>query len=157
MEFNLITIFPEMFKSPLNESIIKKAQDKGIINISIYDLRKFASGKHRVTDDYPYGGGGGMIMKPEPIIRAIKEIENKSRDAKVILLSPQGEIMTQSLLKKLSREKSLILICGRYEGVDERIRNHYIDQEISIGDYVLTGGELPAMVLIDAVSRLVPG
>jgi len=157
MEFNLITIFPEMFKSPLNESLIKKAQDKGLISVSIYDLRNFASGKHGVTDDYPYGGGGGMIMKPEPIIRTLKEIKNKSRDAKVILLSPQGEMMTQSMLKKLASEKSLIIICGRYEGVDERIRNHYIDQEISIGDYVLTGGELPAMVLIDAVSRLIPG
>lgn len=146
-----------MFESPLNESILKKAKEKGLIRISVHDLRKFASGKHRVTDDYPYGGGAGMVMKPEPIIKAIKEIKKERGDAKVILLSPQGKILNQSLVKALAGEKSLIVICGRYEGVDERIRLHYVDQEISIGDYVLGGGELPAMVLVDAVSRLVPG
>lgn len=157
MDFDLITIFPRMFESPLNESILKKAREKGLIHITVHDLRDFASGKHRVTDDYPYGGGEGMVMKAEPIIRAIKTIKKEKKDAKVVLLSPQGEMMTQSLVKELKEEASLIIICGRYEGVDERIRLHYVDREISIGDYVLTGGEIPAMVLVDALSRLVPG
>ena len=153
----MITIFPKMFESPLSESILKKAREKGLIHVAVHDLRDFASGKHRVTDDYPYGGGEGMVMKAEPIIRAIKTIKEEKKDAKVVLLSPQGEMMTQSLVKELKEETSLIIICGRYEGVDERIRLHYVDREISIGDYVLTGGEIPAMVLVDALSRLIPG
>jgi tRNA (guanine37-N1)-methyltransferase len=157
MNFDLITIFPKMFDSPLDESIVKKAKEKGLVHISVHDLRDYAEGKHRVTDDYPYGGGEGMVMKADPIIRAVKAVKDKRRDAKTILLTPQGEILNQAVIKELSEEKSLIIICGRYEGVDERIRLHYVDREISIGDYVLTGGELPAMVLIDAIARLIPG
>ena len=157
MNFDLITIFPGMFDSPLDESIIKKAREKGLVTISVHDLRDYAEGRHRVTDDYPYGGGEGMVMKADPIIKAIKAVKEKRKEAKTVLLTPQGEMLNQALIKELSQEKSLIIICGRYEGVDERIRLHYVDKEISIGDYVLTGGELPAMVLIDAVARLIPG
>lgn len=157
MDFDVITIFPKMFDSPLDESIIKKAREKGLVTISVHDLRDYAEGKHRVTDDYPYGGGEGMVMKADPIVKAIKAVKNKKKDARTVLLTPQGEILNQAVIKELSEEKNLIIICGRYEGVDERIRLHYVDKEISIGDYVLTGGELPAMVLIDAIARLIPG
>ncbi len=146
-----------MFVSPLGESILKRARENGLLRVKIYDLRDYAGNKHRTTDDYPYGGGAGMVMKPEPVVRAVEEINKKSVRSKIILMSPQGKRFTQDMAKELAREERLTFICGRYEGIDERISLYFIDDEISIGDYVLTGGELPAMVVIDAVARLIPG
>jgi len=156
MIFDILTLFPEMFRSPLEESIIGKARDAGLIHVNLFNIRDYAEGKHRVTDDYPYGGGKGMIMKPEPIIRGITAIQSDSPAVRVILMTPQGYPLTQEAVKRLARQSHLLLICGRYEGVDERIRD-VVDEEISIGDYVLTGGELAALVVIDAVSRQIPG
>ncbi|MBM7623543.1 tRNA (guanosine(37)-N1)-methyltransferase TrmD [Sporohalobacter salinus] len=155
LKFDILTIFPNMFTGPLNESILKRAQDKGLINIDINDIRSFAQNKHNNVDDSPYGGGAGMVMKPEPIFRAVEDV--KSKEGKVIFLSPQGKTFDQKLAKELAKEDHLILLCGRYEGVDERVRKEVVDEEISIGDYVLTGGELSAMVVIDAVARMIPG
>lgn len=157
MEFNIVTIFPEMFKSPFKESILNKAQEKGLLKINLFNLRDFAEGKHRVTDDYAYGGGGGMVMKPGPIVKAIEFIKKDKPESKVILMTPQGKTLDQAYAKSLSVEKSWIIICGHYEGVDERVREYFVDEEISIGDYVLTGGEIPAMALVDVLARHVPG
>jgi tRNA (guanine37-N1)-methyltransferase len=159
MRIDIITIFPDMFEPVLNESIIKRAQAKKKVKIYLHDLRDFTSDKHRKVDDRPFGGGSGMLMRPEPIFNAVKYIKSeiKNQKSKIILLCPQGEKMTQKLAKRLVKFEHLILICGHYEGVDERIRQKLIDKEVSIGDYVLTGGELPAMVLVDAVVRLIPG
>jgi tRNA (guanine37-N1)-methyltransferase len=145
-----------MFSSPFKESIIKRAVERGIVKINIYDLRNFTHDRHKVTDDYPYGGGAGMVMKPEPLAEAIEDINKKSK-SRVILMTPQGDRLTQPRAKKLSQENRITILCGRYEGIDERIREHFVDDEISIGDYILTGGEIPAMVLVDAVVRLIPG
>lgn len=155
-EFNIITIFPEIFSSPFKESIIKRAIEKEVVKINVYDLRDFTSDKHRITDDYPYGGGAGMIMKPEPLAEAIEKINKKSL-SRVILMTPQGRCFTQAKASELSQENKITIVCGRYEGIDERVRTHFIDDEISIGDYILTGGEIPAMVLIDSIIRLIPG
>jgi len=155
MRIDIITIFPKMFEGVLNESIIKRAQAKGKVRIFVHDLRDYTEDKHRKVDDRPFGGGSGMLMRPEPLFKAIKKL--KTREAKVILLSPQGEKLTQKIAKESSNFKHLILICGHYEGVDERVRLKLAEREISIGDYVLTGGELPAMVLVDALVRLLPG
>lgn len=159
MRIDIITIFPKMFAPVLNESIMKRAQAKGLIRISVYDLRDYSQDKHRKVDDRPFGGGPGMIFRPEPIFQAVETIKSKIRNqkTKVILLTPQGKKLNQNLAKKLSRGKHLILVCGHYEGIDERVRQKLVTDEISIGDYVLTCGELPAMVLIDAVARLIPG
>tara|TARA_B100000959_G_scaffold254684_1_gene286506 strand:+ start:476 stop:1210 length:735 start_codon:yes stop_codon:yes gene_type:complete len=157
IEFNIVTIFPEMFQTSLNESILKKAQEKSLFKINLFNLRDFAEGKHKVTDDYPYGGGGGMIMKPEPIVKAIESIKADRPNSKVILMTPQGKTLNQAHAETLSKVRSWIIICGHYEGVDERVRQHFVDEEISIGDYVLTGGEIPAMVLIDVLVRYIPG
>jgi len=147
-----------MFKGPFEESIIKRAQQKGIVEIHLHNLRDFTTDRHRTVDDAPFGGGAGMVMKVEPVYRALNHIKKElKKEGKVILLSPQGRKLTQELVAELKEENSLILICGRYEGVDERVREHLIDKEISIGDYVLSGGELPAMVLVDALVRLLPG
>jgi tRNA (guanine37-N1)-methyltransferase len=156
MIFDILTLFPEMFRSPLEESIIGKARNAGLIQVNLFNIRDYAEGKHRVTDDYPYGGGKGMIMKPEPIIRGIEAIQSDNPEARVILMTPQGYPLRQEVVKRLAQQSHLILICGRYEGVDERVRD-VVDEEISIGDYVLTGGELAALVVIDAVSRQIPG
>lgn len=145
-----------MFSSPFKESIIWRAIEKGIVKINIYDLRDFTHDRHRVTDDYPYGGGAGMIMKPEPLIEAIEKIKKKS-PARVILMTPQGKPLTQSRARELSQKDGITIVCGRYEGVDERVRIHFVDEEISVGDYILSGGEIPAMVLVDAIIRLIPG
>ena len=155
MIFDILTLFPEMFRSPLKESIIGKAREAGLITVNLFNIRDYAEGKHRVTDDYPYGGGKGMIMKPEPIIRGIEAIQSSNPKARVILMTPQGYLLRQEVVKRLAQQSHLILVCGRYEGVDERVRD-IVDEEISIGDYVLTGGELAALVVIDAVSRLIP-
>ncbi len=157
IKFDILSIFPEMFSSPLSFSLLKKAREKGIINISLYDIRDWADDKHKMTDDAPYGGGCGMVMKLEPVEKALSAIRMDDReDSTVILMTPQGEVFNQQIAAELCGKQRIIILCGRYEGVDERIREHLVDREISIGDYILTGGELAAMVLIDAVSRLVP-
>jgi len=158
MRIDIITIFPKMFEAALNESIIKRAQQKGKVKIFLHDLRDYTLDKHRKVDDRPFGGGSGMVMQPEPIFSAVKKICGRARKkVRVILFCPQGQPLRQPLVKKLAKEKHLVFICGHYEGVDERVREQLVDEEISVGDYVLTGGELPAMVLVDAVVRLLPG
>ncbi|HNT57736.1 MAG TPA: tRNA (guanosine(37)-N1)-methyltransferase TrmD [Syntrophales bacterium] len=156
IRFDVLTIFPEMFHSPLRSSLIGKAREKGLIAVEIHDIREYATDRHRMTDDYPYGGGGGMVMKVEPIARALDDVLSNQETGVVVLLTPQGERLSQETAEEMARHGRIILICGHYEGVDERIREHLVDREISIGDYVLTGGELPALVLIDVLSRLVP-
>jgi tRNA (guanine37-N1)-methyltransferase len=156
MIFDILTIFPGMFVSPLGESLMKKALDKGLLQIRVHDLRDFTEDKHRMTDDYPYGGGVGMVMKVEPIVRALDAIKGGDPESRAVLLTPQGERFSQRLAREMSGHKHWILICGRYEGFDERIRSA-ADREISIGDYILAGGELPALVVIDAVARHIPG
>lgn len=157
MHFDILTLFPDMFRGPLEESILKRAQESGRLTIALHNIRDYATGKHRVTDDTPYGGGGGMVMKPEPIFAAVEAILAGETGVPIILLSPQGRLFTHAVATELARHRRLLLICGRYEGVDERVREHLATDEISIGDYVLTGGELAAMVIIDAVTRLLPG
>ncbi len=155
MNIRILTLFPEMFAGPFSCSILKRAVDGGILEIQIYNLRDWAGGIHRITDDSPFGGGAGMILKPEPVFRAVEELKEKDQ-SKVILFSPQGETFRQAMAKELAQEKGLLLVCGHYEGFDERIRV-LADREVAIGDYVLTGGEIPAMVVVDAVARLLPG
>jgi tRNA (guanine37-N1)-methyltransferase len=157
MKFDILTLFPQMFSSPLQESILGKAIEKGLIQIRTINIRDFALDKHRVVDDTPYGGGQGMVMKVEPIARAIEWVKSQDPSVWTIYLTPQGRGLNQEISRKLSSRSHLVLLCGRYEGVDERVRELFIDEDISIGDYVLTGGELAAMVVIDAVSRLLPG
>ena len=165
MRIDILTIFPKMFYPVLNESIIKRAQAKAKVRIFIHNLRDFSPDKHRKVDDRPFGGGPGMVMRPEPIFNAIEYIKKEARSrkqetrskTKVILLSPQGKMLNQRIAKGLAKNSRLILICGHYEGIDERIRRFLDDEEISIGDYILTGGELPAMVVIDCVVRMIPG
>ncbi len=156
MIFDILTLFPQMFLSPLEESIIGKAREAGKITINLFNIRDYAEGKHRVTDDNPYGGGKGMIMKPEPIIRGVEALQASKPQAWVVLMTPQGTPLRQEVVRSLAHHARLIIICGRYEGVDERVRA-VVDEEISIGDYVLTGGELAALVLVDAVARMIPG
>ncbi|MFH1705579.1 MAG: tRNA (guanosine(37)-N1)-methyltransferase TrmD [Patescibacteria group bacterium] len=155
IKFDIITIFPEIFDSYFKESIINKAQKKGLIKVNIHNLRKWTRDKHRVVDDKPFGGGIGMVMKIEPIYRAVKAL--KKQKTKVILFTPRGKKFDQKTAYRLSKLSHVILICGRYEGVDERAAKHLADEEISIGDYDLMGGEVPSMVIVETVSRLVPG
>jgi len=155
MEIDVLTIFPEMFTPVIGVSMLKIAQEKGLVRINIHNLRKWSKDKHKKVDDKPFGGGPGMVMRIEPIYYALEELRKEY--SKTILLSPQGRLFRQEYAEELSKEKHLILICGHYEGIDERVRIHLVDEEISIGDYILTCGELPAMVLIDAVVRLIPG
>jgi tRNA (guanine37-N1)-methyltransferase len=157
MRFDVFTLFPEMFPPYLDESILKRAREAGLLDIRLHNIRDWATDKHQVTDDEPYGGGGGMVMKPEPIFNAVEDVLGKPPTCRVILLTPQGRPFSQDIAFQLSQEAHIGLLCGRYEGVDERVRQHLISHEISIGDYVLTGGELPALILIDAVARLLPG
>ena len=154
MKFDVLTLFPEMFSS-LEESIIGKAREKGLIEINLINIRDFSKDKHKKVDDTPYGGGAGMVMMPDVVYDAYSSIQDKN--AKVIYMSPQGKVLNQEKVQELSKEESLILLCGHYEGIDQRVLDEIVDEEISIGNYVLTGGELPAMVLIDAVSRYVKG
>ncbi len=158
MKIFVLTLFPGMFDGVLQHSILKRAIDKGCIDIHLYNIRDFTQDKHKTADDVPYGGGGGMVMKPEPIFAAVEHIVDSHQltSYKVIYLSPQGTTLTQELAKTLALEEELILLCGHYEDIDERVRIALVDQEISIGDYVLTGGELAAMVLIDTVARMLP-
>jgi len=157
MKFDILTLFPGMFRGPLEESILKRAQEKKLVQIAVHDLRRWARDKHRTTDDRPFGGGPGMLMKPEPIFEAVEELKREAPGARVVLLTPQGRPFNQPTAQELARQKHLILICGHYEGVDERVRTALVDDEISIGDYVLTNGALAAIVVVDAVARLVPG
>ena len=156
MMFSVLTLFPGIFESPLSESIIKKAVDKGSISFNIINIRDFAEDIHRTCDDSPYGGGPGMVMKVEPIYKAMKHVEDTMPKPKFVLLTPQGRPFDQHAAERLSKLSHICLVCGRYEGVDERVL-HFIDEEISVGDYVLSGGEFPALVLIDAISRCIPG
>ncbi|MDK2815576.1 MAG: tRNA (guanine37-N1)-methyltransferase [Moorella sp. (in: firmicutes)] len=159
MRVDVLTIFPEMFTGFLNTSIIKRAREQGRLTVNLVDIRDYARNKHRSVDDYPFGGGPGMVMQAEPIFLAVEALLPGAGAVRppIILLSPQGEVFNQALASELARQERLILICGHYEGVDERVRQFLVNREISIGDYVLTGGELPAMVIIDAVTRLLPG
>ena len=154
MKFDVLTLFPEMFDT-LNQSIIGKAKEKELIDINLINIRDFSKDKHKKVDDTPYGGGAGMVIKPDVVYDAYKSIENKN--AKVIYMSPQGKILNQKKIENLSKQKHLIILCGHYEGIDQRVLDKIVDEEISIGDYVLTGGEIPAMVLIDSISRYVEG
>lgn len=154
MQFDVLTLFPEMFE-PLNESIIGRAKEKGLININLINIRDFSKNKHKKVDDTPYGGGAGMVMMPDVVYDAYKSLNPK--DAKVIYMSPQGQKLNQKKVVELSKEKHIILLCGHYEGIDQRVIDEIADEEISIGDYVLTGGELPAMIVIDSVSRYIEG
>jgi tRNA (guanine37-N1)-methyltransferase len=174
MQFEVFTLLPEAFSSYIDTSILKRAQERGLIKINIHNIRDYTYDKHHVTDDTPYGGGGGMVMKPEPVFEAVEKVlgsryaTNATRPSTlqtsgkpdsaipIILLTPQGRVFNQSIAKELSQHPRIALICGRYEGIDERIRQHLVTDEISVGDYVLTGGEIPALLVIDAVSRLLP-
>ena len=155
MHFDIITIFPNIFESYFNESIIKRAQKKNLVKINIHNLRDYTNDNHKTVDDRPYGGGFGMVLMVEPIMKAIKNIKKKKKN-KIILLSAKGKKFDQKMAQKFSKLDQLIIISGRYEGVDERVAKHIADEEISIGEYILTGGEVPAMVIIDAVTRLIP-
>lgn len=159
MRIDVLTLFPAMFSGYLSESILQRAQTAGLISLQIHNIRDHAAGKHRVTDEPPYGGGGGMVLKPEPVFAAVESLFDRTTNKrpKVILLSPQGRLLNHQIASQLAAEPWLLFLCGRYEGVDERIREHLVDEEISIGDYVLTGGELPALVIIDALARHIPG
>jgi len=165
MQFEVFTLLPEVFPSYLDTSILKRAHERGLIKVNVHNIRDYTHDKHHTTDDQPYGGGGGMVMKPEPVFEAIETVlglasppstPEVEANIPIILLTPQGRVFNQSIAKELSQYKKIALLCGRYEGIDERIRENLVTDQISIGDYVLTGGELPALILIDAVSRLLP-
>jgi len=159
MEFDVVTAFPGIVEGPLAFSILKRARDAGLVSVRVHDLRDFASDRHHKVDDTPYGGGGGMVLMPGPMFAAVEAIEQRhpATRSRTILLCPQGAPFDQHAARRLSGHNRLILLCGRYEGVDDRVRSHLADESISIGDYVLTGGEIPALVMIDAITRLVPG
>ena len=156
MRIHILTLFPNMLSGPFSESIIKRAVDRGLVEIVLYNIRDYTSDRHHVVDDYPYGGGQGMVLKPEPIFAAVESTKNES-EVPVILLTPQGRLFNQMVAEELAGYGEMILMCGHYEGVDERVREHLVTDEISIGDYVLSGGELAAMVIVDAVVRQLPG
>jgi tRNA (guanine37-N1)-methyltransferase len=153
VHIDILTLFPRMFEGPLDEGMVKRACDRGVVSISIHNIRDYAQDKHFTVDDRPYGGGRGMILKVEPLCRAIEDVKSKTKDSFVVLLSPQGRPLSMDLARELSRKQNLIFICGHYEGVDERVRENLVHDEISIGDYILSGGELPAIVVIDVVTR----
>ena len=158
MRIDILTIFPAMFRGPFEESIVKRAVEKGLVDIHIHDIREWASDRHRTVDDYPYGGGPGMVMKPEPLFAAVEAVLAQAPErGPIVLLTPQGRLFRQQVVAEFAREQRLVLICGHYEGVDARVHEHLATDEISIGDYVLSGGELPAMVVVDAVVREIPG
>src|SRR5271157_360513 len=157
MQFEVFTLLPEVFPPYLESSILQRAGQRGLIQVRVHNIRDYTRDKHHTTDDIPYGGGGGMVMKPEPIFDAVESVLSAQPDCPIILLTPQGRVFNQRIAAEFSSHEKIALICGRYEGVDERIRTHLVTDEISIGDYVLTGGELPALILIDAISRFIPG
>ncbi len=154
MHFDIFTLFPDMFQGPFAESILKRAQERGLLSIALHNIRDITTDKHHIVDDYPYGGGAGMVMKPEPVFAAIEAVYERGP---IILLTPQGRLFNQQVARALAQEQRVTLLCGRYEGIDERVRQHLVTGEISIGDYVLMGGELAAMVVVDVVGRLIPG
>ncbi len=156
MKVSIITLFPDMFQGPFDMSMLKKAQDKGLLEINLVDLREFGLGPRKQVDDTPYGGGDGMVLRPEPVVDAVEHAKKTYGDGEVVLLCPTGDRFKQSVALELSQKQHIVLVCGHYEGFDERIRE-FVDRQISIGDYVLTGGELPAMVVVDAAVRLIPG
>ncbi|MFZ2089379.1 MAG: tRNA (guanosine(37)-N1)-methyltransferase TrmD [Desulfobaccales bacterium] len=156
MRIDILTLFPEFFDSPLNQSMLRRAQALGKVSFRVLNLRDYAYDRHKVADDRPFGGGPGMVMKPEPVVEAIRQVRAEDGDTEVVFLSPSGRLFDQETAAGLAQLNRVLLICGHYEGVDERVR-HFIDREISIGDYVLTGGEIPALVVVDAVTRLLPG
>ncbi len=158
MRFDVLTIFPRIFERPLDETILRRALDSGLIEVAVHDLRAWATDRHRTVDDYPFGGGAGMVMKPEPLFAAVEAIQPLAEPrATVVLMSPQGRRLDHALVRELASMERLLLVCGRYEGVDERFREHVVDIEVSVGDFVVSGGELPALLVIDAVARRVPG
>ena len=157
MKFHVLTLFPEMIESAVSFSILKRATENGLIEINAINIRDYSADKHKSVDDYPYGGGAGMVMQAQPVYDAWDSIEGPGKTIKTVYLSPQGKTLDQKKVKELSKEEEIILLCGHYEGIDERVLTEIVDEEISVGDYVLTGGELPAVILIDAVSRLIPG
>lgn len=157
MQFEVFTLLPDVFPPYLESSILQRARQRGLIDVRVHNIRNYTHDRHHTTDDTPYGGGGGMVMKPEPVFEAVESILGAPPQVPVILLTPQGRVFTQRVAEELARHERIALLCGRYEGVDERIREHLVTDELSVGDYVLTGGELPALVVIDAVSRLLPG
>lgn len=159
MRFHIMTLFPEIFNSYMSESIMKRAAEKGIIEVNIYNIRDFSTNKHKKVDDYPFGGGAGMVMTPQPIYDTYKHIVDKFniKEPRVIYLTPKGKVHSQNIASEMSTFEDIILLCGHYEGIDQRIIDSIVTDEISIGDYVLTGGELPALILIDSISRLIPG
>jgi tRNA (guanine37-N1)-methyltransferase len=164
MQFEVFTLLPEIFPPYLERSILQRARQRGLVSINVHNIRDYTHDRHHVTDDTPYGGGGGMVMKPEPVFEAVEsvlgldpELAEPRPACPVIMLTPQGRVFSQSIAQELSGHERIVLLCGRYEGLDERIREHLVTDELSIGDYVLTGGELPALIVIDAVSRLIPG
>lgn len=163
MQFEVFSLLPEVFPPYLESSILQRARQRGLIEVRVHNIRDYTHDRHHTTDDTPYGGGGGMVMKPEPVFEAVETVLGAPSDqpqpvaVPVILLTPQGRVFTQRVAEELARHERIALLCGRYEGVDERIREHLVTDEISVGDYVLTGGELPALLIIDAVSRLIPG
>ena len=160
MHVDIFTLFPEMFSGPFSSGIMKRAIDQGLLHIDLHNIRDYSHDRHHTVDDYPYGGGDGMVLKPDPIFEAVETVQGKSQiqeEVPVILLTPQGRLFSQEIARELSAHSRLMLICGHYEGVDERVREHLATDEISIGDYVLTSGELPAMVVTNAIARLLPG
>ncbi len=159
MRIDILSLFPKMFEGPFGESIVKRAVDRGLVSISVHNPREYTHDRHHTVDDYPYGGGDGMVMKPEPIFEAVESVKGLIGEeaVPVILLTPQGRLFCHEIAQELSKERNLVLVCGHYEGVDERVIRHLVSDEISIGEYVLTGGELAAMVVVDAVVRLLPG
>lgn len=157
MQFDIFSLFPEIFPPYLESSILQRARERKLIDVRVHNIRDYTHDRHHTTDDVPYGGGGGMVMKPEPVFEAVESILGQEPNCPIILLDPQGRVFSQSIARELSTHSRIALVCGRYEGMDERIRQHLVTDEISIGDYVLTGGEIPALILIDAVSRLLPG
>lgn len=157
MQIDILTLFPEMFDGPFRHSIIKRAAEKGLVQINLLNIRDWSKGKHKNVDDYPYGGGAGMVMMPEPVVSCIEDLQAKTVYDEIIYLSPDGELLDQHLANQLSLKKNMIFLCGHYKGIDERIRQHFITREISIGNYVLSGGEMAAVVLTDTIVRLIPG
>jgi tRNA (guanine37-N1)-methyltransferase len=159
MKIDILTLFPEMFAGPFSSSILKRAQASGLIEINLVNIRDFSTNRHHTVDDTPYGGGAGMVMAPEAIFGAVEDVRNKldSAPSRIVLMCPQGKPFSQAMALGLAGERNLVIICGHYEGVDERVRENLVTDEISIGDYILTGGELPAMVVVDAITRLIPG
>ena len=157
MQIDILTLFPDMFEGPFSQSILKRAKEKGVVTICLHDIRDYSTDKHKTVDDYPFGGGAGMVMMIEPVARCIETLKERTNYDEVIYMSPDGELLTQKVANRLSGLNNIILLCGHYKGIDERIREHLITREISIGNYVLSGGELAAAVLTDAVVRLMPG